>query len=169
MSVYSVHQDNCSLPTWKSVWHSTEYVKLHQLCNTFQFMSISQNIPHAWPAVYLEVIVSNTGIIGRTGVGIGDNDIIWKAQVQAAVVGYEIRNNYDKIYKGKMILEIICLLKVLYGMEITEVYDKVIGEIEAIQIGLGRVILGASNRVGGEAVSWELGWLPGFPDNTLKL
>ena len=61
----------------------------------------SQNIPHPWPAVYLEIIVSNMGIIGRTGVGIGDNDIIWKAQVQAAVVGYEIRNNYDKIYEWK--------------------------------------------------------------------
>ena len=29
-----------------SVWYSTEYVKLYQLCYTFQFTSKSQNIPH---------------------------------------------------------------------------------------------------------------------------
>ena len=45
-------------------------------------------------------------------------------------------------------------------MEVAEVGDKVLEELEAIQIRLGRVILGTSNRIGGETILWELGWLP---------
>ena len=45
-------------------------------------------------------------------------------------------------------------------MEVAEVGDKVLEELEAIQIRLGRVILGASNRIGGETILSELGWLP---------
>ena len=41
-----------------------------------------------------------------------------------------------------------------------DVEDRVLEELEAIQVRLGRVILRASDRVGGECMLWELGWLP---------
>ena len=53
------------LPTWKNVGHSTEYVKLCQLCNTFQFASESQNIHRMWPAMYLFVVLGATKIEKR--------------------------------------------------------------------------------------------------------
>ena len=37
------------------------------------------------------------------------------------------------------------------------VEERVLEELDAIQVGLGRVILGASDRVRGECVLWELG------------
>ena len=86
--------------------------------------------------------------------------LLKKAQVQAAIVRDEIRESYDKIHEGKIIWERICLPRILYGMEVVEVGHKVLKELEAIQIRSGKVILGASNRVGGETILWELGWLP---------
>ena len=109
---------------------------------------------------YLGVFVSNLGIVRKRGEGGGVDEIVRKAQVQAAIVRDEIRDSYDKIREGKMIWERICLPRILYGMEVAEVGDKVLEELEAIQIRLGRVILGASNRIGGETILWELGWLP---------
>ena len=50
-----------SIPSWKFVWHSMQYVKLYQLCNTFQFMSKPPNIPHLWPAVYTEALLIYLG------------------------------------------------------------------------------------------------------------
>ena len=41
-----------------------------------------------------------------------------------------------------------------------DVEERVLEELEAIQVRLGRVILGASDRVGGECMLWELRWLP---------
>ena len=63
----------------------------------------------------------------------------------------------------------ICLPKILYGMEIAEVDDKVIEKIEVIQIRLGRVILEVSNHVEGSTVLWELGWLPVYYKVLLSL
>ena len=50
--------DNYSLLTWKCFWYSTKYVKLYQLCNTFQLTSKSQNIPRPckrWKAKYRNI------------------------------------------------------------------------------------------------------------------
>ena len=90
----------------------------------------------------------------------GGETIVRKAQVQAAVVRDEIRDGYDRILEGKIIWEKISLPGILYGMEVSDVEDRVLEELEAIQVWLGRVLLGVSDRVGGECVLWELGWLP---------
>ena len=45
--------DNYSLPTWEMCGILQNIIKLYPLCNTFQFTSKSQNLPHAWPAVYI--------------------------------------------------------------------------------------------------------------------
>ena len=60
--------------------------------------------------------------------------------------------------EGKIIWEKVSLPRILYGMEVAEVDDRVMEELEEIQESLGRMILWVSNRVGGECVLWELGW-----------
>ena len=49
----SIKLDSYSLPTWKSIWHSSEYVKQYQLCNTFQFTSEPLDVTRPWPTVYV--------------------------------------------------------------------------------------------------------------------
>ena len=105
-------------------------------------------------------MVSNLWVVRTSEVTMGGETIIRKAQVQAAVVRDDIRDGYDRILEGKIIWEKISLPGIQYGMEVADVEDRVLEELEAIQVRLGRVILGASDRVGGECVLWELGWLP---------
>ena len=105
---------------------------------------------------YLRVMVSNLGEVQSSGATMGGEAITRKAQVQAAVVQDEIRDGYDRMLEGKIIWE-----KKLTGhTEVADVEDRVLEELEAIQVWLGRVILGASGKVGGECVLRELGWLP---------
>ena len=106
---------------------------------------------------YLGVMVFNLGVMRTSGVTMGGETIVRKAQVQAAVVRDEIRDGYDRILEGKIIWEKISLPGILYGMEVADVEERVLEELEAIQVPLGRVLLGASDRVGGECVLW---WLP---------
>ena len=106
------------------------------------------------------VMVSNLGVVRTSGVTMGGETIVRKAQVQAVVVWDEIRDGYDRILEGKIIWEKISLPGILYGMEVAYVEERLLEELEAIQVWLGRVLLGASDRVGGESVLWELGWLP---------
>ena len=51
---------------------------------------------------------------------------------------------------GEIIWERINLPGILYGMEVADVDDGVMEQLETIQVRLGRVILGISNRVSGE-------------------
>ena len=76
--------------------------------------------------------------------------------MQAAVVWDEIRDGYDRIQEGKIIWKKISLPGIQCGMEVADVEDMVLEELEAIQVQLGRVILGTSDRVGGECLVWEL-------------
>ena len=87
-------------------------------------------------------MVSNLGVIRSSGMMMGGEAIIRNAQVQAAVVRDEIRYSYDRMLEGKIILENISLLGILYRMDVADVEDIVMEELEAIQVTLGRVTLG---------------------------
>ena len=88
---------------------------------------------------YLGVMVSNLGVVRTSGVTMGGETIVRKAQVQAAVVQDEIRDGYDRIREGKIIWEKISLPDILYGMEVADVEEMVLEELEVIQVRLGRI------------------------------
>ena len=99
-------------------------------------------------------MVLNLGVVKSWGVKMGREAVSRKAQVQAAVVRGENGASYDWVLEGKS------SGRGLYGMEAADVDDRVMEHLEAIDVGLGRVILGVSNGVSGECLLWELGWLP---------
>ena len=54
-------------------------------------------------------MVSSLGVVQTSGMTVGGETIIRKAQAQAAVVRDEIRDGYDKMLEGKIISENISL------------------------------------------------------------
>ena len=88
------------------------------------------------------------GVVRTSEVTMRGETIIRKAQVQAAVVRDEIRDGYDRIPEVKIIWEKISLPGILYGMEVADVEERVLEELEAIQVRPGRVILGVSHYDG---------------------
>lgn len=109
---------------------------------------------------YLGIMVSDLGGTEAWDLaGVGDV-VVRKAETQAAVIRDELRGSYDRFHEGGILWERVAIPGILYGREVGGINMVNLGKLEAIQIAVGRSVLGVGRRVAGEVVLWELGWLP---------